>query len=131
MPASGRFLLDTNIVIALMAGEERVLSCLDEATEVFISAIVTGELFFGASKSGRPLKNAVKVERFAAERVIVPCDVHAAREYGRLKHYLRQKGCPHPENDIWIAAAAAAHNLTLATRDRHFREIDDLALSEW
>jgi predicted nucleic acid-binding protein len=54
MPASGRLLLDTNIVIALLEGDEAVLSNLDEAAEIFISAIVLGELFFGAAKSGRP-----------------------------------------------------------------------------
>ena len=42
MPASGRFLLDTNVVIALLEGDEGVLSKLDLASEVFMSAIVVG-----------------------------------------------------------------------------------------
>jgi len=54
MPASGRFLLDTNIVIALLEGDEAVLSNLDRVPEVFIPAIVLGELFLGAANSGRP-----------------------------------------------------------------------------
>ena len=60
MPASGRFLLDTNIVIALLQGDEAVLSNLDQAPEIFISAIVLGDLFFGAAKSGRPSENTAK-----------------------------------------------------------------------
>ena len=44
MPASGRFLLDTNIVIALLDGDEAVLSNLDRP-EVFIPAVALGELF--------------------------------------------------------------------------------------
>jgi predicted nucleic acid-binding protein len=51
MPASGRFLLDTNIVIALLSGDEVVLSHLDTTSRVFIPAVVVGELFFGAAKS--------------------------------------------------------------------------------
>ena len=51
MPASGRFWLDTNIVIALLAGDESVLSNLDRAPKVFIPAIRDGDLFFGAAKS--------------------------------------------------------------------------------
>ena len=47
MPASGRFLLDTNIIIALLDGEESVLSNIDLAPEVFIPAVVVGELFSG------------------------------------------------------------------------------------
>jgi len=42
-PASGRFLLDTNIVIALLDGDDAVLSNLDRAPEVFIPAVALGE----------------------------------------------------------------------------------------
>jgi tRNA(fMet)-specific endonuclease VapC len=83
MPASGRFLLDTNIIIALLQGDGTVLSNLDQAAEVFIPAVALGELFFGAAKSGRPSENTAKVERFATGRVIVSCDLDVAREYGR------------------------------------------------
>lgn len=54
-PASGRFLPDTNIVIALLEGDDGVLSNLVRALVVFIPAVALGELFFGAAKSGRPL----------------------------------------------------------------------------
>jgi tRNA(fMet)-specific endonuclease VapC len=130
-PASGRFLLDTNIVIALLQGDAGVLSDLDHAAEVFISAIVLGELFFGAAKSARFAENAAKVERFAAGRAIIACDLDVAREYGRLKQRLREKGRPLPENDIWLTAAAKHHGLVLVTRDRHFYEVDDLQIAEW
>src|SRR2546425_2587040 len=115
MPASGRFLLDTNIVIALLQGDDTVLSNLDQAPEVFIPAVALGELFFGAAKSGRPLENTAKVERFAAGRFVLPCDLEVAREYGQLKQRLRAKGRPLPENDIWIAATAKKHELVLAS----------------
>jgi tRNA(fMet)-specific endonuclease VapC len=94
MPASGRFLLDTNLVIALLEGDDTVLSHLDHAPEVFIPAVVLGELFFGAAKSARQSENAATVERFAADRSIVPCDLNVAREYGSLKQRLRPKGAP-------------------------------------
>lgn len=131
MPATGRLLLDTNIVIALLEGDEALLSSLNEAVEVFIPAIVIGELFFGAAKSGRPSENTATVERFAAGRAILSCDLQVAREYGRLKEHLRRKGRPLPENDIWIASTARCHELVLVTRDRHFREVEDLHIAEW
>lgn len=65
-----------------------------------------------------------KLEQFAEGRRILPCDLEAARQYGRLKNDLRAKGRPLPENDIWIAAVASHHDLVLATRDRHFRDVD-------
>jgi tRNA(fMet)-specific endonuclease VapC len=124
-------LLDTNIVIALLDGDDTVLSHLDRALEVFVPAVVVGELFFGASKSGRPTENTAKVERFAAGRAIVSCDLDVAREYGRLKRRLQEKGRPLPENDIRIAAAAKHHGMVLVTRDRHFLEVEDMQTADW
>lgn len=81
---------------------------------------------FGAAKSGRPSENAERIERFAAGRAIVTCDLKVAREYGRLKQRLREKGRPLPENDIWIAATAKLYRMILVTRDRHFQDVEDL-----
>jgi tRNA(fMet)-specific endonuclease VapC len=131
MPASGRFLLDTNVIIALLEGDDAVLSHLDLAAEVFVPAVALGELFFGAAKSGRPFENAARVEQFASGRAIVSADLGVAREYGRLKQYLKKKGRPLPENDIWIAAAAKCHGMVLVTRDRHFQEIEELHTADW
>jgi tRNA(fMet)-specific endonuclease VapC len=131
MPASGRFLLDTNIIVALLEGDDTVLSHLDLAAEVFVPAVALGELFFGAAKSGRPSENTARVERFASGRAIVSPDLDVAREYGRLKQYLKKKGRPLPENDIWIAAAARCNGMVLVTRDRHFQEVEELVTVDW
>jgi tRNA(fMet)-specific endonuclease VapC len=104
---------------------------LDQAAEVIIPAIVPGELFFGAANSGRPPENTAKVERFASGRSILACDFHVALEYGRVRHRLRGKGRPLPENDVWIAAAARCHDLVPITGDRHFQEVDGLRIEEW
>ncbi len=48
---SGKYLLDTNIVISLFAEEKSVLDSLNKAEEVFVPSIVIGELNFGARKS--------------------------------------------------------------------------------
>ncbi|HEY4572503.1 MAG TPA: PIN domain-containing protein [Thermoanaerobaculia bacterium] len=42
-----------------------------------------------------------------------------------------RKGRPIPENDIWIAASARQHGLTLATRDGHFDDVDGLITETW
>ena len=54
---SGRFLLDTNIVIGLFADDAAVKDSLAQADEVFIASIVIGELCYGAQKSGRTEAN--------------------------------------------------------------------------
>jgi tRNA(fMet)-specific endonuclease VapC len=54
---SGRYLLDTNIIIALFADEVAIKNSLAQADEVFIPSIAIGELCYGARKSGRPQEN--------------------------------------------------------------------------
>lgn len=128
---SGRYLLDTNIVIALFANEPQVISNLQNADEVFVPSIVVGELYYGAQRSGRVKQNIAQIDRFKAANTILACDGTTASVYGKSKNALRQKGRPIPENDIWIAALALQHNLTLVTRDVHFNEVDGLQIEVW
>jgi len=128
---SGRYLLDTNIVIALFANDAAVHQQMADAAEVLIPSVVLGELYYGARKSGQVERNIDRLDEFAARSSIVNCDVAVARRYGQVKDRLRQKGHPIPENDIWIAAAALDQKLTLVTRDDHFHYIDDLTLLAW
>jgi tRNA(fMet)-specific endonuclease VapC len=45
---SGRYLLDTRILIALFANEMAVKGKLAQASEVFVPSIAVGELYYGA-----------------------------------------------------------------------------------
>lgn len=85
---SGRFLLDTNIVIAIFAKESGVVDHLAQATEVFVPSIVLGELFYGAHKSSEAPANMARIEVFAGDTVVLACDAVTGREYGRIKNDL-------------------------------------------
>lgn len=128
---SGKFLLDTNIVIALFANEKPIKDNLATVEEVFIPSMVIGELFYGAHKSARAKDNIARIDHFASSSVVMGCDTETARVYGEIKNTLRVKGHPIPENDIWIAAIAIQHGLTLISRDTHFNEIDSLRVKGW
>lgn len=128
---AGRYLLDTNIVIALFAQDANVLKELQASREVFIPSIVLGELYYGARKSGRVAANVLRVNELAAKSAVLSCDVETAHHYGIVKNALRAKGTPLPENDIWIGAIAAQHHLIVVTRDAHFDEIEDVKVAEW
>jgi tRNA(fMet)-specific endonuclease VapC len=58
-------------------------------------------------------------------------DAITAQHYGRIRNDLRAIGRPVPENDLWIAAIARQHGLTLVTRDQHFQHIVGLSLEMW
>lgn len=128
---NGKYLLDTNIVIAIFAGDSNILRQLNESENIFVSSITIGELCFGAYKSMRSEDNLARIEKFAESNDVLSCDLETASIYGRIKSKLRQKGHPIPENDIWIAAVAQQHALTLISRDVHFAAIDDLPTLVW
>ncbi len=127
----GRYLLDTNIVIALFAGDTSVLDQLQAAEEVFVPSIVLGELYYGARRSQRVQENLIRLETFAAANSVLDCDHATAHVYGEIKDDLRQSGRPIPENDIWIAAISSQHNLTLVTRDAHSAALQSIVTEAW
>ncbi len=128
---SGNVLLDTNIVIALSVNDSSVLERLEEDVTVFLSSIVLGELFFGAYGSSRVSENLARIVEFAANNTLLVCDSDTARHYGQIKSNLRRAGRPIPENDIWIAATARQHDLTLVSRDAHFDHVEGLETTVW
>jgi tRNA(fMet)-specific endonuclease VapC len=125
------FLLDTNAVVARLADDVRILELLDTSNEICVSSIVLGELYFGAEKSQRVQENIARVDKFTNGRRILSCDAQTARWYGRINNELRKKGKPIPQTDMWIAATALQHGLTLVTQDQHFAAVADLATISW
>jgi tRNA(fMet)-specific endonuclease VapC len=128
---SGRYLLDTSILIALFADETAVKEKLAQASEVFIPSIAIGELYYGAWKSQRRQENIAQIDELVTGSTVLNCNAETARWYGEIKNALRVKGRPIPENDLWIAAIALEHNLALATQDAHFGEIDNVRVEMW
>jgi tRNA(fMet)-specific endonuclease VapC len=128
---SGRYLLDTNIVIALFAREAAVLEQLSNAEATLIPSIAVGELYYGARKSARWEANLARLDALVSTVPILPCDTLTARRYGQIKDQLRRQGQPIPENDIWIAALALEHALTLVTRDAHLSQVMGLSVVAW
>ena len=67
---NGKFILDTNIVIALFAKDADVMFHLSNAEEVFVPSIVIGELFYGAYKSSRVQNNLKRINEFVANNTV-------------------------------------------------------------
>jgi predicted nucleic acid-binding protein len=81
--------------------------------------------FFGGSQSRR---NEILLQELLSKPtvgVLLP-DRETAQHYARLFVQLRRAGTPVPDNDLWIAALALQHDLTLITRDAHFKKIPQL-----
>ncbi|WP_244997469.1 PIN domain-containing protein [Richelia sinica] len=97
---NGRYLLDTNIIIAFFADEIAVKNNLSQTNEVFIPSIAVGELCYGARKSSRSKENLERIEELIAKNTVLECNTETSRIYGEIKNQLRLKSRPLPENDI-------------------------------
>ena len=128
---NGKILLDTNIVIALFRNDPPIISKIKSAMEINVPCIVIGELYFGANKSLKTKENLERIGAFSRSNNILNCDENTAQYYGVIKDQLRKKGRPIPENDIWIAAIALQYDLTLISRDEHFKAIEQLKIKRW
>jgi len=105
-----------------------------EGQTIALSFITAGELYAGyrkkINKGDWTESHMTKLEARLAAVVIVPYDVEVCRTYGNLKAGLKNPtGSDRPvsANDLWIAACAVRHSLTLVTNNRrHFRDIPGL-----
>ena len=122
----GELLLDSDVAIALFRQDSSVQQALRAAERIFVPVIVVGELLAGALKSGQAQRERARVEALLVSGQVLDCDLETAEHYAQVKDELRRRGKPIPENDLWIAALARQHELTLASRDGHFVEVHGL-----
>lgn len=128
------YLLDTNILIAALKGQPDVRLRLESLPldTIRLSAIVLGELEFGAEKSAWIERNRARLATLARRLPLVGVDATVAGQYARVRAYLERQGTPIGANDNWIAAQALAIRATLVTdNEREFSAIPDLPLVNW
>ncbi|HEX6747690.1 MAG TPA: type II toxin-antitoxin system VapC family toxin [Longimicrobium sp.] len=130
MPMSGSLLLDTSVVIAIFRHSPEAERLVNGGAKTFLPVPALGELFNGVPRSRHPDLTLAQITSFTATVEILSCDAETARIYGDIKHDLWSKGRPLPENDMWIAAIARQHGLTVATRDAHFDQIVGLPVEK-
>jgi tRNA(fMet)-specific endonuclease VapC len=120
--------LDTNQAVAVLNSTDGDPEWLAGVETLYLPVTVVGELRFGALKSGRVAANLRRVDDLVTRCHVLQTSLATAEVYARVRHTLKVKGRPIPENDIWIAAHAIEHGLPLATADAHFLEIDGLTV---
>ena len=125
-----RIALDTNRLTDLLHGDPALAEFLGRCDEVWIPLIVLGEMKAGFYGGNRQLQNEMRLRNILAihnVQILFP-GRETAEQYARLFVQLKRAGLPIPDNDMWIAAMALEHDLTLITRDRHFDHIPQLPL---
>lgn len=123
---NGNYLIDTNILIDFLRGKNEELLTKLSKNKCFVSIITVGELYYAAENSTNPKKHFKLLEAFLLNFIIIDIGNNIAKHFASIKISLKVKGKPIPENDIWIAATALSHDITLITNDNHFLNIGQI-----
>lgn len=125
-----RILVDTNAYAAFKKDEYVAVATFRAVEYIGVNITVLGELFSGFKGGNKELQNKKELEQFLdSPRVnVIILDEETAEFYAKIFWDLKKKGKPIPTNDIWIAASAMRHGLSLFTYDEHFNNIDGLIL---
>ncbi|NES00308.1 MAG: type II toxin-antitoxin system VapC family toxin [Symploca sp. SIO1B1] len=145
------YLLDTNHCSYLLRKEPTVYHyAIAIGTENLATCvIVQGELIFMAEKSEQKQLNLENVNNFLQYLRIYRVNETTVIIYGQLKTALINQFAPKnksqrrrtkitdigfDDNDLWIAAVALQHNLTLVSADsdfQHIQTVQDLSVENW
>ena len=132
---AARFLLDTNICIYIRRRRPpAVLERFRQLTpgEAVLSVITYGELVYGAEKSQFREQARRQLAELAGLLPIMELPMRAGEFYGSIRAALAAEGGMIGNNDLWIAAHAAAAGLILVTNnEREFRRIEGLEIQNW
>lgn len=146
------YLLDTNHCSRIIQGEPSVIARLEQAGDSFVATcvIVAGELRFMVQKSAKRTENLKTVTEFLNSLKIYHVDNKVADIYGDYKFSLyrhfgpkdkRERGqtkihkLGFSENDLWIAAIAKRHGLTIVVSTdsdfKRMKEVLDISFVSW
>ena len=144
------YLLDTNHCSAIILGEPSVIRRVTEVEmNVATCVIVQGELIYMMEKSAQKETNLARLAEFLEDIRIYRITEDTATHYGQLKAELFNQFAPKEkskrrktkitdlgfgENDLWIAAVALQHNLTIVSGDSDFermQQVRTLSLESW
>ena len=145
------YLLDTNHCSRLIERDPVVRHRLQllGKVQVATSVVVCGELTFMAENSEQKAANLLRVQVLLRGLEIYPIDREIADIYGQLKAEIIARYGPRErsrrrrtrieevgvsDNDLWIAATALRHGLTVVSSDSDFermREVRAFPLDNW
>ena len=124
-----KLVLDTNVYCDFAEGvPETVEAIAVHGEQIYMPAVVIGELVFGFLKGAKQQFNERKLRQVISRLKIEVVDVSAdvARKYALIFLSLQNKGTKIPINDVWIAACCMEVGGTLLTRDKHFKAIEQI-----
>ena len=121
-----RALIDTSATISLFRNDNKIISEIEKADEIFTSTLRAYEVCLGEAYSRlKGIRPKEKVTEFFDNIGIIDFTPDDARKSSEIKALLRTKGEEVNVLDILIAASAYRLELTVITKDRDFQTISN------
>jgi predicted nucleic acid-binding protein len=125
-------ILDTNAVSSLLAGGNQQLNALlESANQHHLPLAVIAEYQYGLLALHNPRRLELLLRKLEADSIVLYPDRATADTYAAIRHDLRTRGRPIPENDLWIAALARQHSLEIVSQDPHFDHVEGIRRISW
>lgn len=103
-----------------------LLAPLIMARQIATSIIVLGEIHEGLLGDAQRALKLSSLDDLLGAVPALTIDSATARVFADIRFALRRTGQIINDHDIWIAATALQHDLTLISRDKHFERIPSL-----
>ncbi len=118
-------LIDTSVFVGV---ESRDLDYERLPDQVAISVVTLAELRLGVllARDVTVRQRRMSTWQLASGLEPLPIDPAVADEWAWIVAELRQSGRRAPVNDVWIAATAIRHSMTVITRDSDYAAIPGL-----
>ena len=114
------YLVDTDYVADYLKGYKAATTVLEKlVTEgIGISIITFAEVYEGIYYGHHRIQHEQGFRRFMTTTPLLSITRSIARQFALIRGDLRAKGLLIPDPDLYIAATAIYHHLTLVTRNR-------------
>jgi len=111
------YLLDTNAIIAIVKGDENLLTVLkrNKPQDFALSAVVAHELYYGAYRGQRTAENLARLDALLFP--VLEFDREDARHAGEIRAMLATSVTPIGPFYVLIGGHARARDLILMTRN--------------
>ncbi len=129
-----RYLLDTNVIIALLRDRSPRLRdrLTAESGRVAVSAISVAELYYGIERSSDPTTTRIATDGLLPLTTVLPLDRAAAEHSGEIRASPAQAGTPIGGYGLLIAGQARSAGMTVVTNNlREFTRVPGLLVEDW
>jgi predicted nucleic acid-binding protein len=124
-------MVDTNAVSAFAEGNPSVREKIAAGSGPYLPVIVIGEYRYGLLGARDRERRVAWLEELAGYWTVLEVSADTAAVYAEIRQTLKARATPIPSNDVWIAALALQHNLSILSDDAHFDKVPGIRRFSW